>query len=393
MNIKKLIREELELSNIVEKALSPKDRKKAKEDGLVHFGGGIWGKKKDKVKGKKKKGAKATHRNQDGKLVKIDSKTGKPKEPVSVTKGNEKIKNSVIKAHDKKKGEKIEVKVDDVLMSPFGSAKKIDDSKPGTKEAKKFVYNVKKKEAEKKAKKEVNARKKKNKGKFKLTKDEQVEFKAWKEDNPFVDENTTEEDWFKTQKPIEQVSAFDPVDGEQWEDDDPFGDGDEGDDWGFGDDDDDDWGDDFGDSKTDDYGNPLSTRGNKKQQNALELKMRLGIGNTKKQTKSKNHIVTREDGTPVALSVFKDKKTNKYYGVDDEGNIYENDTDDFTKTKQPTTDMRGFEGAITKKGQTDIEKREGRPEKQDDYDKTTFADLLGMLGIETDIDWKDPFGQ
>ena len=69
MNIKKLIREELELSNIVEKALSPKDRKKAKEDGLVHFGGGIWGKKKDKVKGKKKKGAKAPHRNQDGKLV------------------------------------------------------------------------------------------------------------------------------------------------------------------------------------------------------------------------------------------------------------------------------------------------------------------------------------
>ena len=104
VNIKKLIREELELSNIVEKALSPKDRKKAKDDGLVHFGGGIWGKKKDKVKGKKKKGAKATHRNMDGKLVKIDSKTGKPKEPASVTKGNEKIKNSVIKAHDKKKG-------------------------------------------------------------------------------------------------------------------------------------------------------------------------------------------------------------------------------------------------------------------------------------------------
>ena len=57
MNIKKLIREELELSNIVEKALSPKDRKKAKDDGLVHFGRGIWGKKKDKVKGKKKKGS------------------------------------------------------------------------------------------------------------------------------------------------------------------------------------------------------------------------------------------------------------------------------------------------------------------------------------------------
>ncbi len=28
----------------------------------------------------------------------------------------------------------------------------------------------------------------------------------------------------------------------------------------------------------------------------------------------------------------------------------------------------------------------------DEYDKTSFADLLGMLGIETDIDWADPFG-
>jgi len=390
VNIKKLIREELELSNIVEAEKSKVDPKKEKILKSKFKYKTKDGKQKEiSVAGALKQGKK--HPAYKTALSKVKSKK-KSIDKKSNTE-NDKIKNSVIKAHDKKSGKKIEVKVDDVLSLPFGSAKKMDDSKPGTKEAKKFVYNVKKKEAESKAKKEVNARKKKNKGKFKLTKDEQVEFKAWKEDNPFVDEDTTEEDWFKTQKPIEQVSAFDPVDGEQWEDDDPFGDGDEGDDWGFGDDDDDDWGDDFGDSKTDDYGNPLSTRGNKKQQNALELKMRLGIGNTKKQTKSKNHIVTREDGTPVALSVFKDKKTNKYYGVDDEGNIYENDTDDFTKTKQPTTDMRGFEGAITKKGQTDIEKREGRPEKQDDYDKTTFADLLGILGIETDIDWKDPFGQ
>ena len=87
--------------------------------------------------------------------------------------------------------------------------------------------------------------------------------------------------------------------------------------------------------------------------------------------KNKKNIGKEDFGTwKDGSSVFKDKKTNKYYGVDDEGNIYENDTDDFTKTKQPTTDMRGFEGAITKKGQTDIEKREGRPEKQDDYDKT-----------------------
>ena len=36
--------------------------------------------------------------------------------------------------------------------------------------------------------------------------------------------------------------------------------------------------------------------------------------------------------------------------VDDEGNIYENDTDDFREMKEPTTDMRGFEGAMTEKG-------------------------------------------
>ena len=59
------------------KELSDKDKKNAKKKGLVHFGGGAWGKKSQKGK----KNAKATHRNIDGKLVKVDSKTGKPKEP------------------------------------------------------------------------------------------------------------------------------------------------------------------------------------------------------------------------------------------------------------------------------------------------------------------------
>ena len=302
--------------------------------------------------------------------------------------GNEKIKNSVIKAHDKKKGEKIEVKVDDVLMPPFGSAKKIDDSKLGTKEAKKLVYNLKKKKAESKAKKEVNARKKKNKGKFKLTKDEQEEFKAWKEDNPFVDEDTTEEDWFKTQKPIEEVSAFHPVDGEQWETDDS---GDE-DGWlsDLGDDNgDDDWGE---PKKTDDYGHKLSTRGNKTQQQAVELKLQVGVGNLKKQTKKGHHYVMGKDGKVVALSVFKNEKTGKFYGVSDEGDIYESDKEDFRDMKEPTTNARGFAGAVTSKGQKTMDIRKGKGEEEDEYDKTTFTDLLGMLGIDTDVDWTDPFG-
>ena len=92
-----------------------------------------------------------------------------------------KIKNTNVKAHDKKSGEKIDVKVDDVLPPPFGSAKEIDNSKPGTKEAKKVVYDTKVKAAQEKAKKEVEERKKKNNGKFKLSKEEQKEFNAWKE--------------------------------------------------------------------------------------------------------------------------------------------------------------------------------------------------------------------
>jgi hypothetical protein len=60
--------------------------------------------------------------------------------------------------------------------------------------------------------------------------------------------------------------------------------------------------------------------------------------------------------------------------------------------KEPTTNARGFEGAVTKAGQKKIDIRKGKGEDSDEYDKTSFADLLGMLGIETDIDWADPFG-
>ena len=99
-----------------------------------------------------------------------------------------------------------------------------------------------------------------------------------------------------------------------------------------------------------------------------------------------------KDGKPVALSVFKNEKTGKFYGVSDEGDIYENDKPDFRDMKEPTTDARGYAGAVTKNGQKAMDIRKGKGEAEDEYDKTTFGDLLGMLGIDTDIDWADPLG-
>ena len=66
----------------------------------------------------------------------------------------------------------------------------------------------------------------------------------------------------------------------------------------------------------------------------------------------------------------------------------ENDTDDFTDMKEPTADAKGFPGAVTKKGQTIMDKRVG---KRDDEDSASFADLLDLLGIDTDIDYTNPF--
>ena len=91
-----------------------------------------------------------------------------------------------------------------------------------------------------------------------------------------------------------------------------------------------------------------------------------------------------------AITVFQDPKTNKYYGIDDEGNIYENDTDDFRDVKEPTADAKGFPGAVTAKGQALIDMRAGK-QKEDEYDKTSFADLLDLLGIDTNIDYTNPF--
>ena len=299
-----------------------------------------------------------------------------------------KIKNTNVKALDKKTGEKINVKVDDVLPPPFGSAKKLDDKKPGTQEAKKVVYDMKVAEAQEQAKKEAQARKKKGKGKFKLTSDEQKEYKAWIEENPFGDD-ISEEKWFTEQKPREEMSVFNPDTGQQWEED-PFDFDDFGDEYDPFGDDDFDFDDGFGKPETDDFSQPLSKLGSKQQQSALELKVKVPVGSLNKVKLNSNHRVKNQDGNPTKLSVFQDPKTNKYYGIDDEGNIYENDTDDFRDVKEPTADAKGFPGAVNAKGQALIDMRAGK-QKEDEYDKTSFADLLDLLGIDTDIDYTNPF--
>ena len=156
------------------------------------------------------------------------------------------------------------------------------------------------------------------------------------------------------------------------------------DDFDFGDDD-------FGDAKSDDYGNKLSKLGDGRQKEALETKMKLGAGQLTKVKKASNHRVTNKDGKPVQVSVFQDPETKKYYGITDEGDIYESDSEDFRNIKEPTTDARGFDGAVTAKGQAMMDMRIGKGGKEDEYDSTSFADLLDLLGLDTDIDYTNPF--
>ena len=169
---------------------------------------------------------------------------------------------------------------------------------------------------------------------------------------------------------------------------DPFG---EDDMFGFDDDDDFDMDDDFGDAKTDDYGQKLSKSGDKRQQQALELKLGVGVGQLTKVKKAPNHRVTNKDGKAVQVAVFQDPETKKHYGITDEGDIYESDSEDFTQVKEPTTDARGVDGAVTAKGQAMMDMRIGKGGKEDEYDSTSFADLLDLLGIESDIDYTNPF--
>ena len=312
------------------------------------------------------------------------------------------IKNTTIVVKEPGKADK-NIAIKNILMPPFGDAK--DNNHPEAEAAKKKVYEKYKEERVKEAKKEINSRlKKKGKdGQPLLTKEEKVLYdekvKQAKEfgfDDPptkeeFLEEKITNEFTEKVKYYNPDLSGFgeDTFWDKQEAGQDPFdGDGM----FGFDDDDDDDFDfdDDFGDAKTDDYGQKLSKLGDKRQKSALELKMGLGVGQLTKVKKAPGHRVNNLDGNPVQVSVFQDPETKKYYGITDEGDIYESDSEDFRNIKEPTTDARGYDGAVTKQGQSLIDKRAGK-QKESEYDRTSFADLLDLLGIDTNIDYTNPF--
>jgi len=303
-----------------------------------------------------------------------------------------------------------EIAIEDILGEPFGKAKD-NDKHPQAKKAKKKVYQMYKERYGKEGRVEVKKRlKNKDKnGDPILTKEEQTLYEKEVERVKQENKENKNNEWYE-EKPIPNKSSFlnDKITDEYNKkadyfdpSEEDFGDnnywaeksgGDEGmfGDFDFDDDDDFDFDDDFGDAKSDDFGQPLSKLGSKQQQSALELKVKVPVGSLKKVKLNSNHRVTNQDGNPTKLSVFQDPKSKKYYGIDDEGNIYENDTEDFRNIKEPTTDAKGFPGAVTSKGQSLIDKRAGK-QKEDEYDKTSFADLLDLLGIETDVDYTNPF--
>ena len=312
------------------------------------------------------------------------------------------IKNTTIVVKEPGKADR-NIAIKNILPPPFGNA---DPKKehPQAEAAKKKVYEKYKEERVKEAKKEIRSRlKNKDKnGDPLLTKEEKVLYdekvKQAKEfgfDDPptkkeFLEEKITDEFTEKVKYYNPDLSGY----GEEtfWDKqkagEDPFGDDGMFD---LDDDDDDfDFGDDFGDAKTDDYGQKLSSLGDKRQKSALEVKMGLKVGQLTKVKKAPGHRVNNLDGNPVQVSVFQDPETKKYYGITDEGDIYESDSEDFRNIKEPTTDARGYDGAVTKKGQSVIDKRAGK-QKESEYDSTSFADLLDLLGIDTDIDYTNPF--
>jgi len=310
------------------------------------------------------------------------------------------IKNTTIVVKEPGKADR-NIAIKNILMPPFGDAK--DNNHPEAEAAKKKVYEKYKEERVKEAKKEINSRlKKKGKdGQPLLTKEEKVLYdEKVKQAKEFgFDDPPTKEEFLEekiTNEFTEKVNYYNPdLSGygsetfwdKQEAGQDPFGDDGEFD---FGDDDDFDFDDDFGDAKTDDYGQKLSSLGDKRQKSALELKMGLKVGQLTKVKKAPGHRVNNLDGNPVQVSVFQDPETKKYYGITDEGDIYESDSEDFRNIKEPTTDARGYDGAVTKKGQSVIDKRAGK-QKESEYDSTSFADLLDLLGIDTDIDYTNPF--
>tara|TARA_Y100000385_G_scaffold75326_1_gene76130 strand:- start:1776 stop:3071 length:1296 start_codon:yes stop_codon:yes gene_type:complete len=406
------------------KPLSDKDKQKIKDLGLVWKGKG-YGKEKEKG---------ILFKNVDGKLIQVDKKgkkgdtkkgdvfkkDDKPKSKKDQEKAQktaskkekkelEKIKKAKVVVREPGKPDK-EIAIEDILSDPFGKAKD-NDKHPQAKKAKKKVYEMYQERYGKEGRVEVKKRlKNKDKnGDPILTKEEQTLYEKEVERVKQENKENKNNEWYE-EKPIPNKSSFlndkitdeynkkadyfDPNE-EEFSDNNYWAEksgGDEGmfGDFDFDDDDDFDFDDDFGDAKSDDFGQPLSKLGSKQQQSALELKVKVPVGSLKKVKLNSNHRVTNQDGNPTKLSVFQDEKSKKYYGIDDEGNIYENDTEDFRNIKEPTTDAKGFPGAVTSKGQSLIDKRAGK-QKEDEYDKTSFADLLDLLGIDTDVDYTNPF--
>ncbi len=293
-----------------------------------------------------------------------------------------KIKNTNVKALDKKTGKKIDVKVDKVLKPPFGSAKEVDDSVPGTKEAKKVVYDAKVAEAQEKAKKEAEARKKKNKGKFKLSKEEQTEFNSWKEENEYlIDDDFSEEKWFTEQRPREDMDVFNPEDGEQW-DSDPFDFESEG---GFGDE--------YGFGETDKFGNETADElGDEKQVDAMATKLDLPKETFIPATKE-TKVIKNKHGQNVGIKIFRNNQDGQYYALDDEGNVYKTkpggkidlDSDDSIRDSfEHKTDLDGYPGAKTSKGVDRADERTPDTDWDDMGDSVSFSELLDMLGFEDD---------
>ena len=409
------------------KPLSDKDKQKIKDLGLVWKGKG-YGKEKEKG---------ILFKNVDGKLIQVDKKGKKgdtkkgdvfKKDDKPKSKKDQEKAQKAASKKEKKELEKIkkakivvsepgkpyeEIAIEDILSDPFGKAKD-NDEHPQAKKAKKKVYEMYKERYKKEGKVEVKKRlKNKDKnGDPILTKEEQTLYEREVERVKQENEENKNDEWYE-EKPIPNKSSFlndkitdeynkkadyfDP-EGEEWGGGDNYwsekSGGDEGmfGDFDFGDDDDDDF--DFGDGSdnTDDYGNKLSSkRGDKTQQGALERKMRLTNNKIKKVKSSPSHIVTTEDGEEKVLAVFEDPVSGEFYGMSDDGDIYKNDTDDFTKVKEPVESARGYPGAVTKKGQEMLDKKSGKEKEEDEYDKMSFADLLDLLGIETDIDYTNPF--
>ena len=406
------------------KPLSDKDKQKIKDLGLVWKGKG-YGKEKEKG---------ILFKNVDGKLIQVDKKGKKgdtkkgdvfKKDDKPISKKDQEKARKAASKKEKKELEKIkkakivvkepgkpeeEIAIEDILSEPFGKAKD-NDEHPQAKKAKKKVFEMYQERYKKEGKAEVKKRlKNKDKnGDPILSKEEQTLYEKEVERVKQENKDNKNDEWYE-EKPIPNKSSFlndkitdeydkkadyfDPSeeefsDNNYWAEKSGGGEGMFGD-FDLDDDDDFDFDDDFGDAKSDDFGQPLSKLGSKQQQSALELKVKVPVGSLKKVKLNSNHRVTNQDGNPTKLSVFQDPKTKKYYGIDDEGNIYENDTDDFRNMKEPTADAKGFPGAVTSKGQSLIDKRAGK-QKEDEYDKTSFADLLDLLGIETDVDYTNPF--